>query len=51
MGELLVAVLGGNSNEAYLHVSADCDSRRGNPGLLNVTCFLREEGQVGDAEK
>ena len=51
MGELVVAALGGSSNEAYLHVSVGCDRRRGNPGLPNVTYFLREEGQVGDTEK
>lgn len=47
----MVAVLGGSSNEAYLHVSVDCDRRRGNPGLLNVTYFLREKGQVGNTKK
>lgn len=43
-------MLGGSSNEAYLYVSADCDGRRGNSGLLSVTYFLREKGQVGDRE-
>jgi len=47
----VVVVLGGSGHEAYLHVSADCDERRGNPGLPNTTCFLREKGQGGDTEK